>query len=211
MALGTLLGTIGGAALGSIIPGAGTALGASIGAGIGGSIEGIAKERKAKNLLPPPNDYMEANFLGELDRMRKSFDTGSAYTSQLRELRNIQAATNQGIISAAGGQTGAAITGLARTSASMGDAYGKIAAEGEKRMDMYNQMYGSLLGSMAQRRAELQLMQYGQQKQQSAELRKSGLNTLMQLASLGIKIPGGGGGIGGDQGAEEGDFGFGYR
>lgn len=207
MALGQLLGTVGGAALGSIIPGFGTALGAEIGAGLGGTIEGMAKERKAKNFLPPPNDYMESNFLGELDRMRKGFETGSMYNTQRRELQNIQAATNQGIISAAGGNTGSAITGLARTGYNTADAYGKIAGEGEKRMDAYSQMYGGLVSSMAQRRAELQLMQYGQQKEQAAELRKAGLNTLMQLASLGIKLPGGGSGAG----VEGVDSNFDYR
>lgn len=152
--------------------------------GAGQFISGMVNQRKAKSMLPPPNDYMEGNFLGELDRMRKSFATGSAYASKLRELRNIQESTNQGIISAAGGNTGAAITGLARTGSNVASAYGDIAAEGEKRMDTYNSMYGDLLMRMANRRADLGMMQYGQAQEKGAEQRKAGLNTLLQLASV---------------------------
>lgn len=155
---------------------------------IGGAqfLSGVAQQRKAKSMLPPPNDLMEGNFLGELDRMRKSFETGSAYGNQLRQLRNIQQTQNTGIISAAGGNTGAAITGLARTASNIGDAYGNIAEAGEKRMDNYTAMYGDLMSRMAQRRADLDMMQYGQQMEKSAENRKAGLNTMLQVASLAV-------------------------
>src|SRR3972149_1096884 len=108
MALGQL---IGGAIGTAIAPGVGTAVGSAAGS----YLEGVIKERGAKKMLPSSEDPMERQFLGELDMRRKSYETGSAYQSQLRELRNIQAGTQAGIMRATAGQIGAAVKGLSET------------------------------------------------------------------------------------------------
>ena len=178
---------------------AGTAAGNAIAPGVGGMIGGVvlpavvglgeslfggAKKKKAQGLLPGSEDPMERRRLSELDNMRRTFETGSAYGSQLKQLKNIQANTIKGLTRASAGNTGQLLTSINMAGLNAADAYGKVAGQGTERQDAYNGMYGNLIESMAQRRAALQMQQYTQKATEGAEQQKSGNQTLMSLLGI---------------------------
>jgi len=185
MAIGTLLGGIIGGVAGSVIPGLGpkgAAMGSQLGAGIGTVIEGGVDSKKAQEKLPPSEDPAMRQYLGELDKRRKQFGTGSIYGNKMRQLGNIQSGTQAALATATGGNVGAAVEGMGRAAESIGSAYGGIVENEEVRLGEVEGMYAGLLNTMAQRRAELGMLQYGQKLQTAAEKRKQGMQTLLNIA-----------------------------
>ena len=85
--MGGIGGTIGGilgAGLGSIGSlGLGTTAGASLGTGIGQLIQGGIQKKKAKEMLPSPEDVGERALLNTLRRRRQALSTGTAYNPQI--------------------------------------------------------------------------------------------------------------------------------
>jgi hypothetical protein len=174
---------------------AGTAIGGPIGGMIGskvlplvvGGVESIiggAKKRKARGEMPGPEDNMERRRLGELDNQRRTFETGSAYSNQLKQIRNIQANTVKGLTRVSGGNTGQLLSAINNSGANAADAYGKVAAAGTERQDAYNMQYGDLLSKMASRRAALKMQQYTQDSVDAAEMKKQGNQTLMSYLGI---------------------------
>ena len=88
MALGGVIGGILGAAAGTVLlPGLGTTAGASLGAGLGQSIQGAVQKKKAKAMLPPPEDVGERALLNTLRRQKQAIATGTASMDKTNALK----------------------------------------------------------------------------------------------------------------------------
>ena len=74
-------------------------------------------------------DPNQVAFLEEIKRRRRSFQTGTAFESQIRNIRSAQAGTQQNVLRAAGGSGGAALAGLSRTQLATGAAINDIGQE----------------------------------------------------------------------------------
>jgi len=75
MALGGIIGGILGSAVGG-------PLGASIGTGLGQSLQGAIQKKKAKSMLPSPEDVGERALMNTLRRRQQALATGTAYNPQ---------------------------------------------------------------------------------------------------------------------------------
>lgn len=183
--LSTGLGIAGGAAGASIGGPAGAQLGSTLGSSVGKLFASGIKDKRAKASLPEREDPLQRGFLDEINALRSQFETGSAYNRQIRQLKNIEAATQSGLIKAAGGGTGALISGLARAGRGTQEAYGDIAAAGDARADNLLEMAIGQGDKIVQRKAELDLMQYGQEAGDSAQLFKGGEEQINKLIGSG--------------------------
>ena len=166
-----------------------TAVGTGIGAGQ--IFSGMQKKKKAENLFPFQEDPEMRSYLNDINRQKKSFNTGTAFAESLKELKEQQALTQKGILSASGGSSGAAMAGLSKTQKNVGDIFGRIAEKGMEQENFLNQMYGNILGTMSQRKLELNLLKYNQSMTEAADLMKHGQSNLM--AGFGFLSGGGSG------------------
>jgi len=188
MASGDLIGGLEIAgAIGETVASGGTLAPQAIPLAIGGisSIAGAQGQKQAKQMLPPYQDPAVTKFGNEIDRQRRSFETGSAYSEEMRELKNQQSAQNQGVLRSQGGNTGASLAALRSIGLDTGGAYGKIAGEGRKREDYYTQMMYDIIGKQADRKLDIQTAQYNQSmldaRNQSAFGAQTGLSMLTAL------------------------------
>ena len=159
-------------------------------------ISGLVKQNQASKLkqqLDRPDPELQ-KYMGELDRQRKSFESGSAYGHEMRELKNQESATQSGVIQAAKGNTGSALQAIEQVGLNTGMAYGKIAAQGQERQDRYNEMYGNLVSKMENRKYEENAYEYQQKQADARDSKMKGLQTLLNTAALGGSPKSGAGG-----------------
>ena len=159
-------------------------------------ISGLVKQHQAAKLkqqLDQPDPDLQ-KYMGEIDRQRKSFESGSAYGHEMRELKNQEAATQTGVIQAAKGNTGSALQAIQQVGLNTGMGYGKIAAQGQERQDRYNEMYGNLVNQLANRKYEENAYEYQQKQADARDAKMKGLQTLLNTASLSGSPTGQGGG-----------------
>lgn len=157
-------------------------------AGIGLAASGIGSLSNAAKPTPQPPPYTDpaiANFGSQIDKMRKSYQTGNLYGSEMRELKNQMASEQSGVLKLAKGNTGQAISALQRIGINTGNTYSKIVGQGQERMFDYDKMYGDLLNSMADRKLGIQEMQYEQavldQRTRQAQTNQNLMNMLAYL------------------------------
>lgn len=157
------------------------------------SIAGMVKKNKAKDMFPMDEDPEMRAYLNDIARKKRSFKTGSAFSESLKELKNEEALTNRGILSASGGSSGAAISGLGRTQKNTGDMFGKIAEAGMQEEFSLDQLYGNVLSNMSQKKLELSLLKYNQAMTEASDLAKHGKGNAMAgfnfLNGGGMKSP----------------------
>ena len=157
-------------------------------------IGGLIKQNQASKLKAQTDrpDPELSKYMGEIDRQRRSFASGSAYNQEMRELKNQQSATQLGVLRAAKGNTGAALNAIQQVGLNTQLGYGKIAAQGQARQDEYSQMYGSLLQRMEERKHAEAIDTYNQKNIDARDQKVKGLQTLLNTAAL-SKVGGGGG------------------
>lgn len=196
---GGLLGdVIGGPAGGAIGKTAGSLLGSLVGSGFA-----KRKKKKAEGMMPAEEDPEMRTYLNDVSRQKRSFKIGSAFSESLKELKDQQVLTQRGILSASGGASGAAVTGLGRTQKAMGDAFGKIAEKGLEEGNFLDQLYGKTLENMSERKLGIQTAKYNQAMADATEnKKKGGANSMAQSQFLqepgqgtAQKPTGGGGGF----------------
>jgi 2C-methyl-D-erythritol 2,4-cyclodiphosphate synthase len=128
--MGGIGGTIGGilgAGLGSIGSlGLGTTAGASLGTGIGQLIQGGIQKKKAKGMLPSPEDVGERALLNTLRRRQQALSTGTAYNPQM-------------------------VAGQQMAKAMQRNAF---AAGGPVNMGMYSNLMSQTMGNIAQQTSQ---------------------------------------------------------
>lgn len=129
--------------------------------------------------------------MGEIDRQRRSFASGSAYNQEMRELKNQQSATQLGVLRAARGNSGAALNAIQQVGLNTQMGYGKIAAQGQQRQDEYTQMYGSLMQRLEERKHAEAIDTYNQKNIDARDQKVKGLQTLLNTAALSTTAGGG--------------------
>ncbi len=137
MAIGGTIGGILGAAIGSGIPVVGTTIGASIGTGLGQLVEGGIQKKKAKSMLPSPEDVGERALLNALRRRQQAVATGAAYSPE--------------------------ITGLKQTGKTM--LKNAFAAGGPVNQGMYSNFMNQAMNNITQQRSQELAQLFGQQAQ----------------------------------------------
>jgi len=176
---GAIAGTVasGGALAPELIP---------IGIGGASTIAGDKGQKAAKQMMPPYQDPALTQFGNEIDRQRKSFESGSAYSQEMRELKNQQSANQVGVLRSQGGNTGASLAALRAVGMDTGNAYGKIAAKGQDREDAYTGMLNDILNNRADRTLDIQNAQYNQAMLDARNKSAFGAQTgLSMLSALG--------------------------
>lgn len=142
-----------------------------------GSMEknaGEKQKRLAKGYKPPMEDPEMRQYLGYLERKRRAVETGGAYEGLYGQVGRNLANTQNGILQASGGAAGAAILGMQRASAGANQAFGDIVAQQSGDLQAWDNKYGNVLGNIAQRKQDLQLMKYNQEMAEAAAKIKSG-------------------------------------
>ncbi len=155
--------------------------------GIGSLIKGAQARRQE----PPREDIEQRQFLSEIQRQRRGFQTGVAFRQTQRALRQTQASASRGALRTGRGDL------LARLTRGTQTALGEAAAKRGAEVSALRQMEGDLIAKMSQRRLDLQRIQ-----QSKAEAQKEGLGreakgnilgALAQNVNVGEQQPAGGG------------------
>ena len=123
---GTIGGILGAAAGTFVAPGLGTTAGASLGTGIGQLIQGGVQKKKAKGMLPSPEDVGERALLNTLRRRQQALSTGTAYNPQM-------------------------VAGQQMAKAMQRNAF---AAGGPVNMGMYSNLMSQTMGNIAQQTSQ---------------------------------------------------------
>jgi hypothetical protein len=89
------------------------------------------------------------------------------------------AGTQNGILSAGGGNVGGTMQALLSAQRNAGDAQNQVLANGEQQNNAVTGMYGELLNKVAARKMQLQLMQHDELMAQWAQKNKAGMSNLM--------------------------------
>lgn len=179
---GALVGAGIGAALGNPMLGAkvGTAAGSLLGSAVEGS--------KANQAAAPLEDPEQRQLLDEINRRRRSFETGSAFQSQRRALGQQQAALSRGIARASKGGTGATIAGLSRLQRTTGAALNEIFARGQQQQNFLDQMAVGLTNRMAQRRLDLQNLQQARAMARQNRMQREGTSGLLNILASNLPV-----------------------
>jgi hypothetical protein len=218
--IGSTIGGLAGGALGNILlPGIGGAIGSSLGSAIGGSIgkngsQGESKgsgspqaglssgigilqnlqanklKRQADAAMPGFVDPNQSAFLAELAQKRKSIDTGADFAAGMNTIDSTNAGTNDAIVRSTGGDVGGTIQALLQSQGMANQAKNNVLAQGQQQQMQYNQMYGSLLNRVEQRKLEIQMYrsqqaraEWAKKQQQANQNMMAGLGRSAQQSS----------------------------
>jgi hypothetical protein len=173
MALGGTIGGILGAAAGTVLlPGLGTTAGASLGAGLGQSIQGAVQKKKAKGMSPPPEDVGERSLLNTLRRQQQMTSTGTGSMDKVNAVKGSLKTLMKNSFNA-GGQVNQGAYG-----AMLNQAMGNIAEQSAQQTAQNFAQQGQLVKDMANRKADLTLLQRNEQMADAAENQKAGFQNL---------------------------------
>lgn len=147
--------------------------------GIGQLIGGAVQNSKANKMVPSETDPTQTAMVDVFRKMRKTYQTGSEASSYRNTINEGLATNASRIAMMSGGNTGAAISGLAGAQAASQDAYGSIASNLEKNRIQALAMEDQQIDDIAQRRLDIQMMKYLQKKTNAMSNIKSGQQNWM--------------------------------
>jgi hypothetical protein len=165
MALGGVIGGILGSAVGG-------PLGASIGTGLGQTIQGAVQKKKAQAMLPPPEDVGERALLNTLRRRQQALSTGTAYNPQITAGKQMAKSFAKNSFNAGGPVNMGAYSGL------MSQTLGNITQQTSQDMAQNLNQQGQVVKDMANRKADLTLLQRNEMKADSAQNEQAGFQNL---------------------------------
>jgi hypothetical protein len=165
MALGGVIGGILGSAVGG-------PLGASIGTGLGQTIQGAVQKKKAKGMLPSPEDVGERALLNTLRRRQQALSTGTAYNPQVVAGQQMAKSMQKNAFAAGGPVNQGMYSGL------MSQTMGNIAQQTSQDIAQNLAQTGQLTTSMANRKADLTLLQRNEMMANAAQNEKAGFQNL---------------------------------
>ena len=172
MAIGGTIGGILGATVGSVIPGIGTTVGASVGTGLGQLIQGGFQKKKAKSMLPSPEDVGERALLNTLRRRQQAITTGTAYNPQVAAGRQMAKSLAKSSFNAGGPVNQGVYSSL------MSQTMGNIAQQTGQELAQNLGQQGQLVKDMANRKADTTLLQRNEMMADAASNRKAGFQNL---------------------------------
>lgn len=146
--------------------------------GIGEIVKSAILNRKAIRHEPVRVDEQEADFNSVLNNLRKGYYTRGGLGEGGRQLGVMEANSAENIMDASGGYTGGALAALVNNNAAFGSAFGNsVAAEGANENAVL-QMYGNSVDKMVGRRADLDMMNYAQEKYDARNNGQAGFGNL---------------------------------
>lgn len=187
-------GSSGGGGLGGIIQGATDAGNKPIKATVGlatGAIQALqahSLKKQADAAMPPLVDAGQAAYLAELNQKRRSIETGADFAAANQAADEGQAATNDAITRNGAGDSGETMQALLQAQRNAGDIKNQAIVQGQGQQQNYDSMYGGLLGQIAGRKMQLQLLA-SQQKRAEWD-RKSKLASANLQGGLANLLPG---------------------
>lgn len=150
--------------------GGGGMSGAASASGIGAAtaltqtLQAINAKKKARGTAPEKIDPMQAAFLAEIAQKRKSIDTGAEFATGMQTVDDTMAATNNAIISNSGGDAAGSMQALLQSAALAGRQKNQVLAQGAQAQAQATGLYASVLDKIAQRKMDLQLEDFRQNK-----------------------------------------------
>ena len=165
MALGGVIGGILGSAVGG-------PLGASIGTGLGQTIQGAIQKKKAKAMSPSPEDVGERSLLNTLRRRQQALATGTAYNPQVVAGQQMAKSLARNAFAAGGPVNQGMYSNL------MSQTMGNIAQQTSQDIAQNLAQTGQLTTQMANRKADLTLLQRNEMMANAAENEKAGFQNL---------------------------------
>lgn len=177
---GTIGGILGAAAGTFVAPGLGTAAGASLGTGIGQLIEGGSQKKKAKGMLPSPEDVGERALLNTLRRRQQALSTGTAYNPQMVAGQQMAKSMQRNAFAAGGPVNMGMYSNL------MSQTMGNIAQQTSQDIAQNLGQQGQLATQMANRKADLTLLQRNEMMADASQnIKDSGQNLAAALQPKG--------------------------
>jgi hypothetical protein len=177
---GTIGGILGAAAGTFVAPGLGTAAGASLGTGIGQLIEGGTQKKKAKGMLPSPEDVGERALLNTLRRRQQALSTGTAYNPQMVAGQQMAKAMQRNAFAAGGPVNMGIYSNL------MSQTMGNIAQQTSQDIAQNLGQQGQLVKDMANRKADLTLLPRSEMMADASQnIKDSGQNLAAALQPQG--------------------------
>lgn len=177
---GTIGGILGAAAGTFVAPGLGTTAGASLGTGLGQLIQGGIQKKKAKGMLPSPEDVGERALLNTLRRRQQALSTGTAYNPQVVAGQQMAKAMQRNAFAAGGPVNQGMYAGL------MSQTMGNIAQQTSQDIAQTLAQQGQLATQMANRKADLTLLQRNEMMADAAQnIKDSGQNLAAALQPQG--------------------------
>jgi len=149
-------------------------IGAAAGALMGGVSAGVKQNKANKSQDIPMVDPMESARLAELNQVRKSLMAGTdAVTQQgISDVNNQASATMGAITKSTGGDVSGTIDALMKSQASAQNAINSTVAGASQRLPYFDSAAGTLMGKIADRRLQLQLLKRSQATAENAQARK---------------------------------------
>ena len=172
MAIGGTIGGILGATVGSVIPGIGTTVGASVGTGLGQLIQGGFQKKKAKSMLPSPEDVGERALLNTLRRRQQAITTGTAYNPQMAAGRQMAKSLAKSSFNAGGPVNQGVYSNL------MSQTMNNITQQSGQEIAQLLGQQGQLVKDMANRKADTTLLQRNEMMADAAQNQRAGFQNL---------------------------------
>lgn len=177
---GTIGGILGGVVGTAILPGLGTTAGASLGTGIGQLIEGGVQKKKAKGMLPSPEDVGERALLNTLRRRRQALSTGTAYNPQAVAGQQMAKSMQRNAFAAAGPVNQGMYSGL------MSQTMGNIAQQTSQDIANALAVESQTIKGMADTKRDLTLLPRSEMMADASQnLKDSGQNLAAALQPKG--------------------------
>lgn len=167
--IGGTLGTLAGTALGS------PTTGASIGTGLGQAVQGAFQKKKAKGMLPSPEDVGERALLNTLRRRRQALSTGTAYNPQIVAGQQMAKAMQRNAFAAGGPVNQGMYSGL------MSQALANITQQTSQDIANTLGIESKTIEGMANTKRDLTLLQRAEGLADAAENQKASLQNLASV------------------------------
>lgn len=145
-------------------------LGVAVGAGQ--MIAGAIQKKKAKSMLPSPEDVGERALLNTLRRRQQAITTGTAYNPQVAAGRQMAKSLAKSSFNAGGPVNQGVYSSL------MSQTMGNIAQQTGQELAQNLGQQGQLTTQMANRKADLTLLQRNEMMADAASNRKAGFQNL---------------------------------
>ena len=159
----------------TILSGAKNTIGANplgLAVGAGQLALGAIKTKKADAMMPPPEDVGERALLNTLRRRQQALSTGTAYNPQITAGKQMAKSFAKNSFNAGGPVNMGAYSGL------MSQTLGNITQQTSQDMAQNLAQEGKLTTDMANRKADLTLLQRNEQMADAAENEKAGFKNL---------------------------------
>ena len=142
--------------------------------GISQLIAGAVQNKKAEKLAPSEVDPTQTSMLDTMRRLRKNYKSGSEAAVHRNTINNGLATVSNKATSFAGGNTGSLLSALGEAQSMASNAYNDMTANLEKNRLAALSLEDQQTDEIAQRKLDVRMMKYLQQKGQATSNLKAG-------------------------------------